>query len=519
MARKRTNPIAESLARVSRAARGHILRSESMSRTDRERLTAGGYLQPVIKGWYLLTTPEAADGESTAWFASFWEFVSAYLDHRFGEAYCLSAETSMQLHLGATSVPSQIIVIAGAGGQSIIELPFKTSLLTYEDAENLPDDEDTVLLREKTLRAMSLPLALARIAPDFFSRRPHDADIALRLIPAAPELTRALVKGGYVAAAERLIGAYEHLGDKSMANWIADDMLASGYTLRPVNPFQPGYAPTLTEQRIDSPYAARLRAMWHGMREPIRRLFIPAPGRPESAEAYVHEIEEKYESDAYNSLSIEGYRVTPELIARMRSGEWDPANDPDDRAQSAALAAKGYSRAFKLVKTSILQILAGEDPGLTAAEGLHNWYRALFSGNVDAGLIASHDLIGYRRQPVYIKGSLHVPPPSDAVPDCMNAFFDLLQKEADPAVRAVLGHFTFVFIHPYMDGNGRLARFLLNAMLAAGGYPWTIVPHTSRRTYMQSLETASVNGNIEPFATFLSELVAGTIDDDAAPCG
>ena len=76
-----------------------------------------------------------------------------------------------------------------------------------------------------------------------------------------------------------------------------------------------------------------------------------------------------------------------------------------------------------------------------------------------------------------------------------------------------------MFIHPYMDGNGRLARFLLNAMLAAGGYPWTIVPHTSRRTYMQSLETASVNGNIEPFATFLSELVAGTIDDDAAPCG
>ena len=42
----------------------------------------------------------------------------------------------------------------------------------------------------------------------------------------------------------------------------------------------------------------------------------------------------------------------------------------------------------------------------------------------------------------------------DAVRDAIPAFFDLLAKEEHPAVRVVLGHFVFVYIHPYMDGNG-----------------------------------------------------------------
>jgi Fic family protein len=42
------------------------------------------------------------------------------------------------------------------------------------------------------------------------------------------------------------------------------------------------------------------------------------------------------------------------------------------------------------------------------------------------------------------------------VRDCMPAFFDLLKEEPEPSVRVVLGHFVFVYIHPYMDGNGRM---------------------------------------------------------------
>jgi Fic family protein len=88
----------------------------------------------------------------------------------------------------------------------------------------------------------------------------------------------------------------------------------------------------------------------------------------------------------------------------------------------------------------------------------------------------------------------------------MTAFFELLQQEEQPAVRVVLGHFFFVYIHPYMDGNGRMGRFLMNLMMASGGYPWTIVPLERRKGYMSALETASVEGNIKPFARFLADL-------------
>ena len=81
----------------------------------------------------------------------------------------------------------------------------------------------------------------------------------------------------------------------------------------------------------------------------------------------------------------------------------------------------------------------------------------------------------------------------------------------------VLGHFIFVYIHPYIDGNGRMGRFLMNLMMAAGGYPWTIVPVAKRAEYMASLEAASVEEDIIPFAIFLAGLTAGTKQTETNP--
>ncbi|MBV8665379.1 MAG: Fic family protein, partial [Burkholderiaceae bacterium] len=108
---------------------------------------------------------------------------------------------------------------------------------------------------------------------------------------------------------------------------------------------------------------------------------------------------------------------------------------------------------------------------------------------------------------VFIRGALHVPLAKEAVRECMPVFFELLASEPHPAVRAVLGHFFFVYIHPYMDGNGRLARFIFNAMLVTGGYVWTIVPLQQRQPYMAALEQASSFRNIQPLAKFFAGLV------------
>ena len=74
-------------------------------------------------------------------------------------------------------------------------------------------------------------------------------------------------------------------------------------------------------------------------------------------------------------------------------------------------------------------------------------------------------------------------------------------------MKAVLGHWLFGYIHPYSDGNGRMARFVMNALLASGGYSWTVIRVDDRDAYFASLERASIDQDMEPFARFLAERV------------
>lgn len=74
------------------------IRSADLSRTYRQRLVQNGFLEEVINGWYVPTRPDQPLGESTAWYASFWQFCAAYLNHLKGQDWCLSPEQSIALH-------------------------------------------------------------------------------------------------------------------------------------------------------------------------------------------------------------------------------------------------------------------------------------------------------------------------------------------------------------------------------------------------------------------------------------
>ena len=72
----------EILSKLQNANGAAAIRARDLSRTHRERLLANGFLQEVIKGWYIPSRPDEVKGESTAWYASFWRFCAAYLEER-----------------------------------------------------------------------------------------------------------------------------------------------------------------------------------------------------------------------------------------------------------------------------------------------------------------------------------------------------------------------------------------------------------------------------------------------------
>ena len=488
------------------------IRAGDLSRTHRERLLHNGFLQEVIKGWYIPSRPDEVKGESTTWYASFWRFCAAYLRERFGIEWCLSPEQSLSLHAGNRTVPRQLMVRSPRARNKITKLPHGTSLLDLRAALPAAGDRE----EKEGLRVFSLESALIACSPNYFSSHSTDVRAVLLMIRDASGLLARLLEGGHSKIASRLAGAFRNIGRDRIADDIAKTMSAAGYDLRESDPFMD--KPSLAiPARETSPYVNRIRLLWQKMRAPVIDRFPKAPGLPRTVEAYMKRVNGAYVTDAYHSLSIEGYRVTRELIERVRGGRWNPETNEGDREQRNAMAARGYWLAYQAVQASVRRVLERENPGLVADEDHVTWYRELFAPSVTAGLLKPADLAGYRNSQVYIRKSMHVPLNREAVRDATPAFFDLLRGETHPAVRVVLGHFVFVYIHPYMDGNGRIARFLMNVMMASGGYPWTVIPVEGRNAYVEALERASVAEDIVPFAEFLAGLVGKRLSGEPLP--
>lgn len=478
-----------------------IFKSTEFSRVHKERLVKAGFLMEMKKGWLLLTDPTKKAGDSTLWYANYWSFLALYLEERFGKAYCLSAEASLILHTGVTAIPKQLTVITKKSSGQLVDLPFHSSLFLYQDPKNLPETRDV----KEDLQVMTLPEAICRSSKTYFEQHPVEAIVALSLIQDASQLLHILLRRGQSTTAGYLVGAYQAIGREDMAKKIFDSMTAAGHKIKVENPFArpvvDGPIP-----RAQSPHAGRLQALWYSYRTHVMELFPEAPGLPQDAVSYLSAVEEHYGEDAYNSLSIEGYEVSPALINRVRDGFWNPSEESQDIQQKDALAAKGYRLAFEETQLSLNRVLHGENPGLVVRQDLSSWYQALFAPSVQAGLLQDFHLAGYRSNQVYIRNSRHIPFPQTALLDSMEMFFELLEKEEHAASRALLGHFFFVHIHPYSDGNGRIGRFLMNVMMGSGGFPWTIIPVARRTEYMNALEQASCENNIIDFIEFIKSL-------------
>ncbi|MCX2679827.1 Fic family protein [Galbibacter sp. EGI 63066] len=469
----------------------------------RQLLVKNGFIREVTKGWYIATDPNEKDGETTAWYSSYWEFIARFLHRKYGGDWCLSADQSLLLHAGNRTVPQQLFVRSPKGNNKSTPLPHNTSLFNLKT--DIPPAEQTIT--EEGIRMYNLQASLIYAGAPVYVHNAIDARTTLSLIRDASELLPILLENGHTTLAGRLAGAFRNIQRDRIADQIVETFKQADYDIREEDPFDMRLELKLSP-RERSPYANRIRLIWLQMREVVIANFPQAPSIQTDHESYMKDVDDIYVTDAYHSLSIERYRVTPELIKKVSSGEWDTKENEADRKQRDAMAARGYYQAFQSVKESIKAILGGANAGAQVDKDHAVWYRQLFDPSVVVGLLKASDLSGYRNHQVYIGNSKHVPLNVDAMRDAMLILFELLEEESEASVRAVLGHFVFVFIHPYMDGNGRMGRFLMNTMLASGGYPWTVIPVENRDEYMQVLEEASVEQNIEPFVKFLGHLVS-----------
>ncbi len=473
-----------------------VIKSNEISPTHLKRLVKNSFLMPVINGWYIISNPALMQGDTTVWYASYWHFIVKYASQRYENNWCLSAEQSLSIYSGSTTVPSQIVIRSPKANNSKTELIASTSIFSLQT--EIPTQISNS--NQYRLNLYSLEEAIIAASPSMYQNDALTMRSVLATVTSVDAILKILVDTGQTVRGGRVAGAFRNIGRGEFADEIITTMRRIGYDIREEDPFKE----VISIKLSTSPYAMRIRLMWQNMRETVVANFKREKSNL-SPSNFLQNMEAQYKLDAYHSLSIEGYKVTDELINKVKSGSWKP--NAEDADAKSALAARGYWQAFQEIKNSLSDILINEeDAAQVLKRDMSKWYGELFMPCIQAGIIKPSDIIGYRANQVYIRNSMHTPLNPDALRDAMETLFELISEEDNAGVRAVLGHFVFTFIHPYMDGNGRTGRFLMNVMLASGGYDWLIIPVERRNEYMASLEKASVEGDILPFVVFLSSI-------------
>jgi Fic family protein len=119
----------------------------------------------------------------------------------------------------------------------------------------------------------------------------------------------------------------------------------------------------------------------------------------------------------------------------------------------------------------------------------------------------------FRKSMVRVMGSPTIFPNYAKVPVLMVEFMQWLHTTTDhPIIIAAVAHFKLVNIHPFIDGNGRTARLLMNLLLLQKGYPLAIIKTKDRSTYIKAIEQARNNNDFEPFYRVILKAVEYSLD-------
>ena len=152
--------------------------------------------------------------------------------------------------------------------------------------------------------------------------------------------------------------------------------------------------------------------------------------------------------------------------------------------------------------------LAGGETGDLSERSVLELHHTILHGIDDAN--AGH----YRTVPVRISGSEVILPNPRKVPDLMSAFMQHMTQDSElhPVELAAEAHYQLVTIHPFVDGNGRTARLLMNLILMQHGFPPALIRKRDRLRYISSLEKAQLGGSKEDYYKIIAAAVDRSFD-------
>lgn len=490
-----------------------LARQEHPEGRGRRWLLRTGHAVEVAGGQvWILTTPDMEDHTELCR-RNYWAVVEALLANY--EPAVLERESAVRLYLDDRTPPEQLR-IRQASNESRYKIEICEGLHVQIVAGAVPGDRClSVDVNGSTLRVDRPEHTLLTMRLRTLRAHLEEVTIWLQgLVVSNPALQEEWAEDAHPVLLKRMAEIARQAGNERLHKQLTEFLdreskarvskARSGVGSEIVVPAR------VTDARASTPWltrhAVRCRRWEEQVRQEVvsRAADLPVYG----LETLLEWAQQEKTYDAYHSTTIEGYRITPEAVQAVIEGRPFGGHEPEEVRARAAV--EGYSVAFE----RCMETARSSHGGLRLDQKLVlDLHADLFSPSVEAGIVDPGALRGWRNQPAYIRGTRYVPPAPGKLSDLMHQYFDRVSEESgDPIVRAALGHVDFVAIHPFRDGNGRTARFLMNLVLMDAGLPWTTIRTDDRIAYFKALDAATTEDDAGAFGTFILEYVIRALE-------
>lgn len=482
-------------------ANRYVVRSSDFNdQRQRDFLKKEGYAYRVAGSYWILKRAE--DKIEEVFPLLYWQIVRELLTVHEGS---LKSTSALSLLTGDQAVQQNLLVRTKEKSNRKITLPLDFSITLRHDPlfdsrivhkvavagiEIPVDVPERVLADISKLDFKDIRSFIAgtefdeRLLEAVYARNPRPI-VFKRLVSLAKRAGRA----DLIASIEKIIEAHTHykVGRKETVD--ADQLVRQPKVLRP--PW------VLRQEEQFNEFATVLEK---GLKSKISRI------KKRPLKELIVQAREHKKYDTYHSTTLEGYQITPEEVDALLSGIASKEESEKDYADKLRnrMAIVGYSAAFDFILERVQSDF--EKPQIDE-KFIKDSYYNLFKPSVDAGIVDILSLTAYRNIPAYIRGTTYMPPSWEKLHDLMPSFTNLVSEIKNPTTKAILAHYFFVAIHPYIDGNGRTARLLMNYALLTSGYSWVTIRADQRAEYFGALNKASVDGDILPFGEFIVEML------------